>query len=340
MIPQKAFICGCRGLSLTDEEARFFARERPWGFILFKRNCDNPEQITALTAQLREAAGAPGAPIFIDQEGGRVQRLQPPHWPKYPSGQAFAELHAVDAESGERAVYLAARLIATDLWPLGIDADCLPVLDVPVPGAHDVIGDRAYGRDPAVIAHLGGIAASGLLAGGVLPVIKHIPGHGRAGADSHFELPVVTEPRAGLEAVDFAPFRALNTLPMAMTAHVVYTALDPDAPCSTSVSVIRDIIRGFIGFDGLLMSDDVSMNALDGEIGDRTAACFAAGCDFVLHCNGNLEEMLAVAERAPVLEGLAEERALRALSFRRAPTPFDAKAGHNELRALMSRLSV
>lgn len=312
--------------------------ERPWGFILFKRNCDTPAQIADLTAALRDAARAPEAPVFIDQEGGRVQRLGPPHWPKYPSGQTFADLYALDRERGGRAVWLAARLIAHDLLTLGIDADCLPVLDVPVPGAHDVIGDRAYGRDPATIAHLGGLAAEGLLAGGVLPVIKHIPGHGRAGADSHVELPRVDAPRELLEAIDFAPFKALNRLPMAMTAHVVYSALDPSNPCSTSPSVIREIIRETIGFSGLLMSDDVSMNALHGEIGARTAACFAAGCDFVLHCNGKLDEMRAVADETPALEGMAEMRARKALERRKKPDAFDASAGHEELKALLSLL--
>ena len=338
MTSQKAFISGCAGLELSAEEQAFLGDEKPWGFILFKRNCESKQQIVELTAALREAAKAPHAPVFIDQEGGRVQRLGPPIWPKYPTGQAFADLYAIEPKLGERAVWLAARLIAHDLIEVGVDADCLPVLDVPVPGAHDVIGDRAYGRDPALIAHLGGLAASGLLSGGVLPVIKHIPGHGRAGADSHHELPVVDTLRADLEAIDFYPFQKLNHLPMAMTAHVVYTALDAAAPCSTSKSVIREIIREFIGFDGLLMSDDVSMNALHGEISTRVEACFAAGCDFVLHCNGKLDEMRAVADNTPVLEGRALERAHKTLAERIKPEAFDDQAGHEELEDLISKL--
>lgn len=335
---QKAFICGCAGLTLSAEEKAFFEENRPWGFILFKRNCVSKQQILDLTGALRESVDAPQAPVFIDQEGGRVQRLGPPVWPKYPTGQAFADLYAIQPELGERAVWLAARLIAHDLIEVGVDADCLPVLDVPTVGAHDVIGDRAYGRDPSIISHLGGLAANGLLAGGVLPVVKHIPGHGRAGADSHHELPIVEASRLDLETVDFHPFKHLNHLPMAMTAHVVYTALDSAHPCSTSAIVIREIIRELIGFQGLLMSDDVSMNALHGEIGTRVEACFAAGCDFVLHCNGKLDEMCMVAEKSPVLEGIAAKRAIDALEQRKKPELFDADAGYEELEALISNL--
>ena len=338
MAQQKAFIAGCAGLTLSADEKEFFANERPWGFILFKRNCESKAQISDLCAALREAAGAPQAPIFIDQEGGRVQRLQPPIWPKYPTGQTFADLYDKDETAGERAVYLAARCIAHDLMEIGVDADCLPVLDVPVPGAHDVIGDRAYGRDPRIISHLGGLAADALVDGGVLPVIKHIPGHGRAGVDSHLELPRVDASRHELETIDFAPFKALAHLPMAMTAHVVYEALDASAPCSTSPSVISEVIRDFIGFDGLLMSDDVSMNALHGEISDRTAACFAGGCDFVLHCNGKLDEMQQVAANTPELEGKAAIRGDKALAWRKQPSSFDVKAGLDELEAIVSTL--
>jgi len=338
MTQQKAWICGCAGTSLTADEKAFFASEKPWGFILFKRNCETKRQIADLTQALREVAGAPSAPVFIDQEGGRVQRLGPPLWPKYPPGQAFADLYAIAPEKGERAGFLAARLIAHDLREVGVDADCLPVLDVPVPGAHDVIGDRAYGRDPAVIAHLGLLAAQGLLSGGVLPVIKHIPGHGRASVDSHHQLPFVDAAYADLEAIDFYPFRKLRHLPMAMTAHVVYSALDSAHPCSTSKHVIRRIIREVIGFQGLLMSDDVSMNALHGEIGARSEACFAAGCDFVLHCNGKLDEMRAVAQKTPVLDGLAKMRADKALAMRVTPEVFDARAGLEELQSLISKV--
>ncbi len=336
MTELKAFICGCEGLSLNAMERTFFEKERPWGFILFKRNCQTKEQIRSLVNTLREVSDNPYAPVFIDQEGGRVQRLGPPLWPRYPSGEMLFKLYEKDKTMGERATWLSVRLIAHDLIELGVDADCLPVLDVPVPGAHDVIGDRAYGSNPDTIAHLGGIAASGLLAGGVLPVIKHIPGHGRAGVDSHKDLPNVDAPLQLLEKVDFVPFKKLNHLPMAMTAHIVYSALDMTSPCSTSSVVIEKIIRQKIGFEGLLMSDDVSMNALVGEVGERTQACFTAGCDFVLHCNGKLEEMKAVAAKTPFLSGKAKERADNALSFRKKPESYDAILGRQELEYLLA----
>lgn len=339
MNQKQSFICGISSFELSKEEEKFLSDSQPWGIILFKRNCKNKEQLAELTNSLRLILNSPDLPIFIDQEGGRVQRLGPPVWPKYPAGQAFADLYEIKPELGERGVWLSSRLMAHDLIELGIDADCLPVLDVPVPGAHDVIGDRAYGCEPTIIAHLGQLAADGLLAGGVLPVVKHIPGHGRAGADSHHELPVVDAPRSELEAIDFLPFQKLNHLPMAMTAHVVYTAFDSKHPCSTSKVVIEDVIREKIGFDGLLMSDDVSMNALHGEIDARVDACFAAGCDFALHCNGDLDEMRLVAEKTPVLEGRALERADRALEERKAPQAFDVDAGRAELEALLLNLN-
>ena len=334
-MPVSAFIAGCAGPTLSSEEAAFFRRTRPWGFILFKRNCETPAQIRALTAALREASGRPEAPILIDQEGGRVQRLGPPTWPAYPEGRVFGELHARDRVAGLAAARLGARLIAADLLALGIDVDCLPVLDVPVAGAHDVIGRRAYGTTPGVVAELGRAAAQGLLDGGVLPVIKHIPGHGRAGVDSHHHLPVVDTPRAVLEATDFPPFRASADLPLAMTAHVVYTAIDPDRPATTSKRVIDEVIRGFVGYDGCLMSDDVSMKALSGTLGERTRAALDAGCDLVLHCNGDLAEMREVAAHCRPLAGDALRRALRAEAMRRRPTVFDEV----EARAEFARLT-
>lgn len=334
-----AFIAGCAATSLSSDEIAFFRDARPWGFILFKRNCDTSDQIRRLCGELRATVGWT-APILIDQEGGRVQRLGPPHWPAYPTGRTYGAVFARDPEAGRRAARLGARLMASDLAALGIDVDCLPVLDVPVEGAHDVIGHRAYGVTPDVVSDLGRQAAEGLLAGGVLPVIKHVPGHGRAGVDSHLALPVVATSRATLEETDFPPFRDAADLPLAMTAHVVYTALDRDNPATTSKVVIDEVIRGFIGFDGCLMSDDVSMQALSGTIGERTAAALAAGCDLALHCNGRLDEMIAVAANARSLEGRALARADRAAALRIAPADFDIAAARDEFARLTAMASV
>ncbi len=320
----RAFIAGCSGTELTPDEAAFFREADPWGFILFRRNVDSPEQVRALCASLRDAVGRADAPILIDQEGGRVQRMGPPHWPKYPSGNTYGRLHANDPLVQREIARLGARLIAHDLRAVGITVDCLPVLDVPSPGAHDVIGDRAYGRTPGQVGILGRAAAEGLLAGGVLPVVKHMPGHGRAGADSHLALPVVEATREDLERHDFAPFRMLTDMPLAMTAHVVYTALDPERPATTSPIVIEEIVRGHIGYDGLVMTDDLSMHALSGSFRDRAEAAFAAGCDMALHCNGKMEEMSAVAEAAPVLGGESLRRANAALArITHDPEPLD-----------------
>lgn len=306
----RALIVGLSGLELTAEERQFFREANPWGFILFRRNVADRAQVARLTAELRAAVGWQ-APVLIDQEGGRVQRLAPPVWPAYPPGRAYGQIASPFAR--REAAWLGARLIAHDLREVGVDVDCLPVLDVPSPGAHDVIGDRAYGDDPATVASLGRAAAEGLLSGGVLPVVKHIPGHGRAGADSHLELPRVDASLDALEARDFAPFRVLADMPLAMTAHVVFSAIDPERPATTSPTVVRDIIRGSIGFDGLLMSDDLSMQALQGDFATRTRESIAAGCDVVLHCNGVRAEMEQVAGAAPLLEGMAADRAARAL---------------------------
>ncbi len=314
MSESKAMILGASGARLTADEQAFFRAERPWGFILFARNIADGDQLRGLVADLRAAVDRNDAPVFIDQEGGRVQRLKPPLAPGYPSAAALGALYRNDREAGLRAAWLMSRLHAFDLLRYGITADCLPVLDVPVEGAHDVIGDRAYGKDPEIVAAMGRAAAEGLLAGGVVPVIKHIPGHGRAHADSHLELPVVDAPVEELRAHDFPPFKALNDIPVAMTAHVVYAALDADRPATTSAKVISGTIRGQLGFDGLLMSDDVSMKALSGDFASRTGAIFAAGCDVVLHCNGLMDEMKAVAGVSPVLAGKAGERARRALA--------------------------
>lgn len=314
MTESKAMILGCHGRSLSREEIRFFRGECPWGFILFARNIAEPEQIRDLVAEMRDCVNRPDAPVFIDQEGGRVQRIRPPLAPNYPAGEALGAIWQKDHEAGERAAWLLARLHAFDLLSYGITADCIPVLDIPVEGASDVIGARAYGRTPEAVTALGRATAEGLMSGGVLPVMKHVPGHGRASADTHFELPVVDAKLGDLQRYDFVPFRELAHLPMAMTAHVIFSAVDPDNPATISGRVIEEVIRGEIGFDGLLMSDDVSMKALSGDFPSKAAAILAAGCDIVLHCNGEMEEMAGVASRTGALEGTSLERARRALA--------------------------
>jgi len=333
----RAFITGVSGLELNDAEREFIRSQRPWGFILFRRNIATPEQVTRLVSQLRGELGAPDAPVLIDQEGGRVQRLGPPHWPTYPAGAVFGQLYDIDPDLGLAAARLSARLIAADLTDLGVTVDCLPLADVPVVGADAVIGDRAYGTSPAKVAAIARAVTEGLEQGGILPVLKHIPGHGRATADSHLRLPVVDTSRAELERVDFAAFQPLADLPMAMTAHVVFSALDPAQPATTSATIIGDVIRGVIGFQGLLMSDDVSMNALAGSIAERTRALLAAGCDIVLNCNGKLDEMAEVARETPELSGKALQRAERALTSRKAPLAFDRVGARKELDALVDR---
>lgn len=325
-------ILGCAGRTLSAEEAAFFRAVQPWGFILFKRNIGTPEEVRALTASLRDTVGRADAPILIDQEGGRVQRMGPPHWRAYPAAARF--LQAGGPEEGPALARLGARLMAHDLAGVGISVDCAPVLDVPVAGANAVIGDRAYADDPREVAAFGRAVAEGLMAGGVLPVIKHVPGHGRANADSHLALPVVTAPRAALEAQDFAPFRALADLPLAMSAHVVFTALDPEQPATTSATVIREVVRGALGFDGLLMTDDLSMKALSGSFRGRTEAAFRAGIDVALHCNGERAEMEEVAAAAPGLAGDALRRAEAALARRIPANPdFDPAEAAARLEA-------
>jgi beta-N-acetylhexosaminidase len=332
----KAFISGCAGLSLGSDEIGFFRGEQPWGFILFKRNVDSPSQLRDLTAALRDAVGRPDAPVLVDQEGGRVQRLRDPHWPDYPAGRVYGEVYARDRQKGLTAAWLGMRLIAADLQAVGIDVDCVPCLDVPVEGAHDVIGRRAYSLDPGVVATIGRAAAEGLKAGGVLPIMKHIPGHGRAGVDSHLSLPHVDTDLETLEEIDFAPFRAMADMPMAMTAHVVYDRLDPDHPATISREIISRVIRGSIGFNGLLMTDDLGMKALAGTTAEKTRAALAAGVDLVLHCNGVMDEMRDVADNCPELAGLSAERAAKALSHRRQPEPLDEAAARAELAALIA----
>ncbi len=329
-----AVIFGCLGLTLSEAERAFFAETRPWGFILFRRNVDSPDQVRALVQALRDAIDDPDAPILIDQEGGRVQRLGPPHWPKYPPGSAY--LKAVnDPSSARELVRLGARLMAHDLRALGITVDCVPVLDVPVPGAHDIVGDRAYATDPATVAQLGRAAAEGLLAGGVLPVIKHMPGHGRAFADSHKELPTVHADWATLDAWDFAPFKALSDMPIAMTAHVVFDAIDRKRPATTSKKAIR-MMRDHLGFGGLILSDDLTMQALSGSLTDRARAALKAGCDVVVHWNGDMAEMQAVAEGVGKLKGASRRRADAALArIVHTPEPLDVADARARLDAAL-----
>src|SRR5712692_2772327 len=276
----RAFICSIAGTILTPAERAFLRESEPWGLIVFKRNIETPEQVARLTASFREAVGRE-APVLVDQEGGRVQRLGPPHWPAYPPGAAYGEVYDQSPSKGKRAAYLGAYLMAADLVAVGIDVDCLPIADVPIAGASSVIGDRAYGDTAEKVAIIARCVANGLLECGVLPVLKHIPGHGRAAADSHGELPIVETDRFTLLATDFTAFRPLGDLPLGMTAHVVYSAIDPIAPATTSATVVRDVIRDWLGFSGLLMSDDISMGALSGSLAQRSRAAIAAGCELV-----------------------------------------------------------
>ncbi len=333
-------IFGCAGLALSQAERAFFCRSDPLGFILFARNCADPVQVANLVRDLRASVGRADAPVLIDQEGGRVVRLGPPHWRAAPAAARFADLARGDPQGAAEAVRLNAQLIAAELVALGITVDCAPVLDVPQPDANDVIGDRAFGTDTETVALLGRAFADGLLAGGVLPVMKHLPGHGRATVDSHLALPVVEASADELKRIDFAPFRALNDLPWAMTAHVLYQALDPAQPATTSAAVIAGAIRGAIGFEGVLASDDISMRALAGGIGERTEVALAAGCDMVLHCNGDPAEMEAVAAKAGRLTEPTLVRLERARARVSPPRPFETAAAAARLEAMLAGAEV
>lgn len=334
MAIRRAFITGLAGPKLLDEEREFLREHQPFGLILFKRNIENKAQVTELVAEaLRDLA--PEALVLVDQEGGRVQRFGPPNWPAYPPGAVFGKIYDRDPKLGMTAAWLGARLMASDLLPMGINTDCIPLADVPVAGSDNVIGDRAYGETPEKVAAIAGAVAAGIAAGGMIPIVKHIPGHGRANADSHMKLPVVNADKATLEASDFAAFRPLKKLPLGMTAHVVFTAFDPVLPATTSPVVIREVIRGSIGFEGLLMGDDISMGALSGSIAERARASLAAGCDVVLHCNGKMDEMRQVATVAPELTGDAGKRAQRALNARRQPAMLDVEAARREFAAMI-----
>jgi beta-N-acetylhexosaminidase len=328
----KAGLFGVEGVALSDEEKAFFTRVNPVGYILFGRNCESPAQITRLVASLR-ALGDTAPLILIDQEGGRVARLKPPHWRRTPPARVFCDTVASDAEK-ERLVYDNARLIARELYDLGINVDCAPLADVPVAGAHDVIGDRAYSSHPQEVALLAAQMARGLLDGGVLPVLKHLPGHGRAHADSHEELPVVEASLEVLRATDFVPFVALHTIPLGMTAHILYTAIDAERPATLS-PVVLELVRKELGFDGLLMSDDVSMKALKGGLGEITRLSLEAGCDLALHCNGKMAEMQDVAAALLPLSDRAQERLARARKQLTVPKPFDYTAAEMHLDAAL-----
>lgn len=336
MSVSKSMILGASGATLTADEISLYRDERPWGFILFARNCVELPQITDLVAAMRDAVGRPDAPVLIDQEGGRVQRIRPPMIERYPSAAALGEIYRQDKEKGLRAAWLMSRLHAFDLMKLGVTVDCLPVLDVPIEGASNVIGDRAYGFDPQTVASMGKAAAEGLKAGGMLPIMKHMPGHGRGMADSHHELPVVTASRSELEAHDFIPFVAMKDELMAMSAHIVFTAYDDRDPATISPIVIEEVIRGHIGFDGLLVSDDTSMNALKGTIGERAARIMGGGCDIVLHCNGVMDEMKAVVKEVVPLSGKALARAEAVERSFAAPDASDEHALRAEFHEMMA----
>ena len=330
----RAVVFGCSGERLTHAERCFFSTADPLGFILFRRNCRSPEQVRGLVASLRECVERADAPVMIDQEGGRVARLRPPHWRLYPSAARLASLPDPLAEEAAR---LGARLIADDLAHLGITVDCLPVLDLPVAGADPVIGDRAYGSEPGRVASLAQAVCEGLLAGGVLPVVKHIPGHGRARVDSHHACPVIETACDELSQTDFAPFRALASMPWAMTAHIVYMAIDPTAPATLSRPMVTDVIRGEIGFDGVLISDDLSMRALGGEIADRARRALEAGCDLALHCNADRNEMEKIAAAArPITDRTAARLACGEAMRRDAPVGFDRREAEAQFDALLA----
>ncbi|WP_342242168.1 beta-N-acetylhexosaminidase [Inquilinus sp. OTU3971] len=334
----KAILFGCAGPVLTAEERLFFRDADPLGFILFRRNCEMPDQLAALVADLRDAVGR-HAPVMIDQEGGRVARLRPPHWPGFPAAGRFGALWSVDSDAAEAAARANATAIALTTGAAGIDIVAAPVLDLDLPGAdRTVVGDRAFSGDPAVVARLGRAVAEGLLDGGALPVIKHLPGHGRSRVDSHVALPLVEADLETLERTDFAPFRDLAGLPWGMTGHLVFTALDPDHPVTQSPTAIRDAVRGRIGFDGVLCSDDLSMGALSGSLPGRAERALAAGCDLALHCNGDLAEMRAIAAAVPAIGSETAARLARAETWRRPASDHPVESYLERVRELLGRL--
>jgi len=320
----KAFISSCAGTALTDDERSLFAEARPCGLILFARNCQSVTQLRALAAEYRDLVESDEALVLIDQEGGRVQRLRPPIWRKMPPARVYGDFYVYDPEGARAAAFAGARLIAAELREAGITVNCTPVLDVPEAGAHDVIGDRAFSFDPDIVSDLGRAVVEGTLAGGVLPVIKHVPGHGRARADSHLALPRIEASVEDLIDIDFRPFMALCHAPLAMTAHILLTAFDDQRPASVSPVIMAEVIRELIGLTGLVMSDDIGMQALGGSMTERAEAVIAAGCDVALHCSGELAEMHEVAHSLPPLDGARAERFAAAISELGQPQAFDA----------------
>ncbi len=337
MSERAAFITGLAGLTLSEVERDFLRKTRPAGVILFARNLASHEQIRRLVAEARAEIGCDETLVLIDQEGGRVQRLRPPLGRELPPAAAYGAVYGDDAHEACRDARLVARLLADDLKVLGIDTECAPVLDLLVAGAHEIIGDRAYGAAVDQVVALGRAVAEGFKAGGVLPVIKHIPGHGRATADSHLELPTVATPRAELEATDFATFRALANEPAAMSAHVLFTSIDPGAPASTSPLVIEDIIRGYMGFDGLLMSDDLGMKALQGPMRERAQAVIAAGSDLALQCSGDFAQMQEVAAGVPALQGEPARRFAAAWAVTQQSALYDREQAERALTSVLAR---
>ena len=329
-----AFVTGLEGLKLQDAEARFLKDSEPAGIILFKRNVRDREQLKRLIGEARDCIGANDALIMVDQEGGRVQRLSQPEWRAYPPACSFGLMFEKDPEAAREALALVSRLIASDLHEIGFNTNCVPCIDVPVEGAHDIIGTRAFARDVDTVVALGRVQAMALRDGGVLPVVKHVPGHGRAGVDSHEDLPVVDAEFAELAESDFATFRALADMPAMMTAHVVFSAIEEGVPASTSARVHERVIRGEIGFDGLLISDDLSMSALEGKVGARARAVIQAGSDIALHCNGNLAEMEMVAATVPGIADKAAERFAAACSVIAGPAEFDEADALEALEAV------
>lgn len=331
-----ATIFTCAGPELTADETAFFREVDPFGFILFADNIVSADQIRALTSSLRECVSRADAPILIDQEGGRVARLKPPIWREAPPAKVFGDLALTNMDAAKRAAWINARLIAAELFELGIDVDCAPVLDLSIPGAHDVIGDRSFGAEPELVATVARAFAEGLMAGGVLPMIKHVPGHGRAMADSHKELPSVDLPRDQLEATDFAPFKGLTDMPLAMTAHILFPQIDPDRPATTSPTIIKEIIREYIGFEGLIVSDDVTMAALSGTDRARAEATRAAGCDIVLHCYAELGQMREIAIGSGEMSDASNARFAKARSaVSGSPEEIDTSQLIDELQTLL-----
>jgi beta-N-acetylhexosaminidase len=334
----RAFISGCSGLALSAEERSFFKHAQPWGLIVFKRNVSSPEQLRSLTDEFRNSVGRKDAPVLVDQEGGRVQRLGPStgNWRAYPSARALGDLYQKNPVLGLRVARHVGLLMAEDLLASGLTVSCMPVLDLPVANVTEAIGSRTYAARPEAIIAMALAHVSGLAAGGILPVMKHLPGHGRAIVDSHLELPLVTAELGELNTSDFVPFAAFAHLPMAMTAHVVFSALDKKNPATHSKRIISKIIREQLGFEGLLMSDDLSMQALQGTIEHRAAAARDAGCEIVLHCNGVMPEMEAVANVVGPLKGKSMRRARVALKSRQKPVKFDRKKALADLELLNS----